>query len=45
MQDVTVGLENTDRMLLDALLKIKGTVDDSIAIRKSCREGSVALTR
>ena len=39
MQDVTVGLENTDRMLLDALLKIKGTVDDSIAIRKSCREG------
>ena len=39
MQDLTVGLENTDRMLLDALLKIKGTVDDSIAIRKSCREG------
>ena len=39
MQDVTVGLENTDRMLLDALLKIKGKVDDSIAIRKSCREG------
>ena len=39
MQDVTVGLENTDRMLLDALLKIKGIVDDSIAIRKSCREG------
>ena len=39
MQDVTVGLANTDRMLLDALLKIKGTVDDSIAIRKSCREG------
>ena len=39
MQDVTVGLESTDRMLLDALLKIKGTVDDSIAIRKSCREG------
>ena len=39
MQDVKVGLESTDRMLLDALLKIKGTVDDSIAIRKSCREG------
>jgi len=39
MQDVTVGLESTDRMLLDALLKIKGTVDDSIALRKSCREG------
>ncbi|MDA9689428.1 succinate dehydrogenase iron-sulfur subunit [Betaproteobacteria bacterium] len=39
MQDLTVVLENTDRMLLDALLKIKGTVDDSIAIRKSCREG------
>ena len=39
MQDIKVGLESTDRMLLDALLKIKGTVDDSIAIRKSCREG------
>lgn len=39
MQDLIVGLDNTDRMLLDALLKIKGTVDDSIAIRKSCREG------
>ena len=39
MQDVTVGLESTDRMLLDALLKIKGTVDDSISLRKSCREG------
>ena len=39
MQDLTVGLESTDRMLLDALLKIKGTVDDSIALRKSCREG------
>ena len=39
IQDITVRLEKTDRMLLDALLKIKGTVDDSIALRKSCREG------
>ena len=39
MQDLTVKLQETDRMLLDALLKIKGTVDDSVAIRKSCREG------
>ena len=38
MQDLTVKLQETDRMLLDALLKIKGTVDDSVAIRKSCRE-------
>ena len=39
MQKLSVLLHETDRMLLDALLKIKGTVDDSIAIRKSCREG------
>ncbi|MAC66890.1 MAG: succinate dehydrogenase iron-sulfur subunit [Proteobacteria bacterium] len=39
MQKLSVLLNETDRMLLDALLKIKGTVDDSIAIRKSCREG------
>ena len=39
MQKLSVLLQETDRMLLDALLKIKGTVDDSIAIRKSCREG------
>jgi succinate dehydrogenase / fumarate reductase iron-sulfur subunit len=39
MQKLSVLLDETDRMLLDALLKIKGTVDDSIAIRKSCREG------
>ncbi len=39
MQDLTVSLKDTDRMLLDALLRIKGTLDDSLAIRKSCREG------
>jgi succinate dehydrogenase / fumarate reductase iron-sulfur subunit len=28
-----------DRMLLDALIKIKSTVDDSLSLRRSCREG------
>ena len=39
MQDVVVSLLESDRMLLDALLKIKANVDDSLALRKSCREG------
>ena len=38
MQDVVVSLLESDRMLLDALLKIKANVDDSLALRKSCRE-------
>ena len=39
MQDVTVELHDHDKMLLDALQRIKATVDDSLALRRSCREG------
>src|SRR5438045_4687375 len=38
MKDYDIQLEPTDRMLLDALVRIK-TVDDSLALRRSCREG------
>jgi succinate dehydrogenase / fumarate reductase iron-sulfur subunit len=38
MKDYDIELEPTDRMLLDALIRIK-EVDDSLALRKSCREG------
>jgi succinate dehydrogenase / fumarate reductase iron-sulfur subunit len=38
MQDYDVKLEPSDRMLLDALVRIK-TLDDSLALRRSCREG------
>jgi succinate dehydrogenase / fumarate reductase, iron-sulfur subunit len=38
MQDVEVKLEPTDRMLLDALMRLKEQ-DDTFSIRKSCREG------
>jgi succinate dehydrogenase / fumarate reductase iron-sulfur subunit len=39
MQDLTVELLPTDKMLLDALMRIKQVSDDSIAFRRSCREG------
>ena len=39
MQDLTVELKDTDKMLLDALQRIKADVDDSLALRRSCREG------
>jgi succinate dehydrogenase / fumarate reductase iron-sulfur subunit len=39
MQDLEVELAPTDKMLLDALMRIKQTVDDSVAYRRSCREG------
>src|ERR1700745_1605023 len=39
MQDVTVELQDTDKMLLDALQRIKSDVDDSLSLRRSCREG------
>jgi succinate dehydrogenase / fumarate reductase iron-sulfur subunit len=39
MHDVTVELKDTDKMLLDALQRIKSDVDDSLALRRSCREG------
>ncbi len=38
MQDIAVEVDSTDRKLLDALVKLKA-VDDSIAFRRSCREG------
>jgi succinate dehydrogenase / fumarate reductase iron-sulfur subunit len=39
MQAVEVRLLPTDRMLLDALMRIKSEVDDSLSFRRSCREG------
>lgn len=38
MQDYDIALEPTDRMLLDALVRIRA-FDDSLTLRKSCREG------
>ena len=38
MRDYDIALEPTDRMLLDALVRIK-MQDDSFAFRRSCREG------
>ena len=38
MKAYEVALEPSDRMLLDALVKIKAQ-DDSLAFRRSCREG------
>lgn len=39
MQRYEIKLEPTDRMLLDALERIRATQDDSLAYRRSCREG------
>ncbi len=38
MQDYELQLEPSDRMLLDALIRIKAQ-DDSLSLRRSCREG------
>ncbi|WP_018150270.1 succinate dehydrogenase iron-sulfur subunit [Leeia oryzae] len=38
MQEYDVKLEATDRMLLDAIVRLKQQ-DDSLAFRRSCREG------
>src|SRR5476649_1182412 len=38
MQDYDIALEPTDRMLLDALIRIKES-DDTLSLRRSCREG------
>ena len=38
MQDYDLDVEAGDKMLLDALLLIKQQ-DDSLSLRKSCREG------
>jgi succinate dehydrogenase / fumarate reductase iron-sulfur subunit len=38
MKDYELELEHSDRMLLDALVKVKAQ-DDTLAFRRSCREG------
>lgn len=38
MQEYDIALEDGDQMLLDALIRIK-ELDDSLSLRKSCREG------
>ncbi|MDP2821950.1 MAG: succinate dehydrogenase iron-sulfur subunit [Sulfuritalea sp.] len=38
MQDISVEIDEADRKLLDALIKLKAK-DDSITFRRSCREG------
>lgn len=39
MQKLEVTLGEHDKMLLDAITRIQSDVDDSLAIRRSCREG------
>ena len=39
MQDLEVELLPTDKMLLDALMRIKMSTDESVSYRRSCREG------
>lgn len=39
MQKLDVVVEPTDKMLLDVLVRIKNEVDDSLSLRRSCREG------
>ncbi len=39
MQKFKVELQPTDKMLLDAILRVKNEHDDSLALRRSCREG------
>jgi succinate dehydrogenase / fumarate reductase iron-sulfur subunit len=39
MQDYQVERGHSDRMVLDLLMRIKADIDDSLAFRRSCREG------
>src|SRR3954471_3545189 len=39
MQKLEVELGYNDKMVLDALMRVKADVDDSLAFRRSCREG------
>jgi succinate dehydrogenase / fumarate reductase iron-sulfur subunit len=39
MQDFDIEVRPNDHMLLDVILRIKDELDDSLVIRKSCREG------
>ena len=38
MQDYDIEVGPADRMLLDALVRIK-SIDDTLSLRRSCREG------
>src|SRR6202163_1490815 len=38
MKDYDVALDPHDRMLLDAMIRLKA-VDDTLSFRRSCREG------
>jgi hypothetical protein len=44
MQTVEIELEGNERMLLDALMKLKA-LDPTIAYRRSCRRGRLRLRR
>ena len=44
LQDYDVALDPHDRMLLDALIRLKA-VDDTLSFRRSCREGRLRLRR
>ena len=39
MQEFTVAPPPSSKMLLDAILQVKDEQDDTLAIRRSCREG------
>jgi succinate dehydrogenase / fumarate reductase, iron-sulfur subunit len=39
LQKLEVKLQPTDKMLLDALMRIRSDVDDGVGFRRSCREG------
>jgi succinate dehydrogenase / fumarate reductase iron-sulfur subunit len=39
MRNLEVTLQSTDKMLLDALMRIKSEVDPTLSFRRSCREG------
>jgi hypothetical protein len=43
MQSITIELGDSERMLLDALYKLK-EIDPTLSFRRSCREGSAART-
>ena len=43
MQTLEVELDGSERMLLDALMKLKA-IDPSLSFRRSCREGCLLYT-
>ncbi len=45
MQDLTVELQDTDKMLLDELQRIKANVDDSMALILRCRASRTSKPR